>query len=168
MKIKNKKGQDVIITDLKEALREAKIYVRWHDETKLKKELGALEDGVIYFENAHSEWEHNLEQLKELANQILYKELTSKGWEQTDPSCNQYRKKIEDNIYLFREDRIINPHTEEIEVYESKINLSNYTQMQMFEEVKQFGYSFNEMCNWIDEGINPCLIAKCIFEMEVS
>lgn len=37
----------------------------------------------------------------------------------------------------------------------------------MFECVEPFGYSFNEMCTWIDSGKNLDLIAECIFEMDV-
>ncbi len=92
----------------------------------------------------------------------------SKGWHQTDPSCNQYRKDLGENKFLFREDRIINPETKETEVYEEEIHLADYTQEQMFVFVETFGYSFNEMCTWIDEGKNLDLIAECIFEMSYS
>ena len=88
------------------------------------------------------------------------------GWVCTDPSCNQYRKDISENVFIFKEDRTIDPETGETEVFESEIDLSDYTQEEMFESVKPFGYSFNEMCSWIDEGKNLDLIAECIFEME--
>jgi len=71
------------------------------------------------------------------------------GWVVTDPDCNQMMKQISEDRFLLREDRIINPVSKEIKVYESEI-----------------GYSFNEMCSWIDEGKDLSLIAECIFEME--
>ena len=88
-------------------------------------------------------------------------------WICTDPSCNQYMKQLGENRFLFKEDRISNPKTKETYAYESEIDLSNYTQEEMFENVEPFGYSFNEMCTWIDEGGDISLIAECIFEMEV-
>lgn len=87
-------------------------------------------------------------------------------WKITDPSCNQMMKQLSENRFLFKEDRIINPVTKETETYESEIDLSDYTQEEMFNDVESFGYSFNEMCTWIDEGTNLDLIAECIFEME--
>jgi hypothetical protein len=74
--------------------------------------------------------------------------------------------KLTDQIYQFKENRLINPETKEVELFESEIDLSNYTQDEMFNDVKPFGYTFNEMCTWIDEGTNLDLIAECIFEME--
>lgn len=87
-------------------------------------------------------------------------------WVITDPSCNQLMKKLSENKFLFKENRIINPITKEIEVYESEINLNDYSQEEMFENVQTFGYTFNEMCTWIDEGYNLEIIAECIFELE--
>lgn len=87
-------------------------------------------------------------------------------WKVTDPSCNQMMKKLDENRFLFKEDRIVNPETKETEIYESEIDLKNYTQEEMFNDVRVFGYSFNEMSSWIDEGFNLDLIAECIFEME--
>ncbi len=87
-------------------------------------------------------------------------------WIVTDPSCNQRMKKVGENKFIFKEDRIYNPVTKETYQHESLIDLSDYTQEGMFECVQPFGYSFNEMCTWIDEGRNLDLIAECIFEME--
>lgn len=91
---------------------------------------------------------------------------TNNEWIVTDPSCNQMYQQINGNTFLFKEDRIINPITKETESFESEICLSDYTQDEMFENVQPFGYSFNEMCDWIDNGNNLALIAECIFEME--
>lgn len=89
-------------------------------------------------------------------------------WICTDLSCNQYMKQLNENTFIFKEDRIINPITKEIKVYESEICLGDYTQKEMFESVEPFGYSFNEMCTWIDNGGDISLIAECIFEMEID
>jgi len=97
----------------------------------------------------------------------LFRNDTNMVWVVTDPSCNQMFKKIADNIFLFKEDRVVNPETNETEVYESEIQLSEYTDEEMFKCVEPFGYSYNEMCNWIDEGENYEIIAECIFEMEI-
>lgn len=88
-------------------------------------------------------------------------------WICTDPACNQYMKKISENVFLFKEDRQIDFFSPlpKYEVYEREINLSDYTQDEMYNDVQAFGYSFNEMCTWIDEGRNLDLIAECIFEM---
>jgi len=94
------------------------------------------------------------------------KELIETGWKVTDSSCNQMMKQLAFNKFKFKEDRIVNPETKETETYESIIDLSKYTQDEMFKNVEPFGYSFNEMCTWIDEGYNLDIIAECIFEME--
>ena len=88
-------------------------------------------------------------------------------WIITDQDCNQQMKQLSENVFIFKEDRIKDPKTKETYVYESEINLSNYTQEQMFESVSAFGYSFHEMCHWIDQGEELSIIAECIFEMEV-
>ena len=86
-------------------------------------------------------------------------------WIVTDPDTNQEMLQLSGNKFLFKEDRL-DPETREIFVYESTIDLSEYTREQMFEDVESFGYSFHEMCNWIDSGESVSLIAECIFEME--
>jgi len=99
-------------------------------------------------------------------NETLYRQLTKEGWIQTDMDCNQYRKELSSTSWIFREDRISDPETNETYVYESEIHLSAYSQIEMFDNVRSFGYSLNEMSTWIDEGENLSLIAECIFEME--
>lgn len=84
----------------------------------------------------------------------------------TDPSCNQTCRQIDVNVWEFEEDRVVNPETGETERFSDTIDLSEYTQGEMFESVQPFGYSFHEMCDWIDNGSpNIQLIAECIFEM---
>ena len=83
----------------------------------------------------------------------------------TDPDCNQTCKQIDVNVFEFEENRVVNPETKETERFSATIDLSEYSHEEMFESVKPFGYSFNEMSTWIDEGENLALIAECIFEM---
>lgn len=89
----------------------------------------------------------------------------SNEWVCTDSDCNQYRLDLAENVFRFKEERIVDITTGQIYKFEAVINLSDYTQDQMFKSVSAFGYSFNEMCTWIDEGRNLELIAECIFEM---
>jgi hypothetical protein len=86
-------------------------------------------------------------------------------WICTDEDTNQFRMDIGDNIFRFKEERVIQPDTNEKEVFDAVIDLKDYTQIEMFESVRSFGYSFNEMAEWIDQGENLSLIAECIFEM---
>jgi hypothetical protein len=87
-------------------------------------------------------------------------------WILTDPACNQYMMKLTDTIFKFKEDRLSDPITGSTYLYESEIHLNEYTQEEMFEAASTFGYSFNTIATWIDEGENLDLIAECIFEME--
>ena len=88
------------------------------------------------------------------------------NWVCTDPSCNQYRKDISAKVFLFKEDRIINPETKEIEVFESEISLDDYTRTEIFDYCVSFGYNNMQVNEWLCKGINYDLIAECIFEME--
>jgi endogenous inhibitor of DNA gyrase (YacG/DUF329 family) len=83
----------------------------------------------------------------------------------TDPSCNQTCRQIDENVWEYAEDRTINPETGETERVSETVDLSDYTQEEMFENVQPYGYSFHDMCDWIDSGSpNVMLIAECIFE----
>jgi hypothetical protein len=93
--------------------------------------------------------------------EIVYEE----DWICTDPDRNQYRKNISDKVFLFREDRIINPITKETEMYETEIDLDDYKREQIFDYCLFFGYDMIEVDYWLYKGINYDLIAKCIFEI---
>ena len=127
------------------------------DNTQREQIIASL-SGIIDIEDTHNavvdfiKW-YNIKKTKD-------------NWTVTDEDCNQMRLDISPDTFLFKEDRVIDPESGETEVYESEIDLKNYTQDQMFDRVRHFGYSFNEMCSWIDEGENLSLIAECIFEME--
>ena len=62
----------------------------------------------------------------------MYGVTTIDDWKVTDPSCSQMVNKLTDQIYQFKENRLINPETKEVELFESEIDLSNYTQDEMF------------------------------------
>ncbi len=89
------------------------------------------------------------------------------SWVCTDESCNQYRKQIDKGVFIFKEDRCIDPVSKEVEVFEETISLGDYSQEEMFSDVSSFGYSFDEMCTWLEKSVNLDLIAECIFEMRV-
>ena len=97
-----------------------------------------------------------MEQVKDYTTEI--------EWVVTDPSCNQMMQVLGENVFRFKEERL-DHLVGVVEEFSATIDLSEYTQEQMFEDVSAFGYSFNEMCTWIDEGHNLEIIAECIFEM---
>jgi len=103
-----------------------------------------------------------------MKNKIFkFKRLLPDGWIVTDPSCNQMRKEIvESQIYLFREDRIINPITKETGVFESEMNYDDYDWFEIVSACEAFGYSAKQIDKWITEGEEIELILECLFELE--
>lgn len=98
-------------------------------------------------------------------------QLENEGWICTDPSCNQYRKDLDgDNgdVYLFREDRTINPETGETKEYQTEIDLKNYGWLEKVEACEPFGYNTEQVDEWINRGEEKALIAECIFEMDMD
>lgn len=91
---------------------------------------------------------------------------TTDQWICTDPSCNQYRREISENVFEFKEDRVINPVTGETESYQSTIDLDDYDWFQVVGACESFGYSTKQVDKWINEGEEAALIAECIFELE--
>lgn len=92
--------------------------------------------------------------------------INNESWVCTDPSCNQYRRDISKNVFEFKEDRssLIDPETKK--EFRAVIDLSEYTEGEMWDAVQAFGYPREEMEIWIKEGKNLDLIAECIFELE--
>lgn len=88
-------------------------------------------------------------------------------WIITDPSCNQVMKQINEKEFKFKEDRIINPSTGEIEVYEEEIDLDDYSIEFMRSVLITYGYE-NELDHWIKTRTNFALIAECIFEQSTE
>lgn len=94
--------------------------------------------------------------------------LMTEGWIMTDPSCNQMRKEIvEDQIYAFREDRLINPDTKETLVFERTLNYDAYDWWDMVEACETFGYTAEQVSQWIDSGDETPLMLECIFELSM-
>lgn len=89
----------------------------------------------------------------------------SNKWIVTDPSCNQMRLCIiEDQIYAFKEDRIINPETNETESFQATLDYNDYTWSELVNACKPFGYSAKQVDKWITEGEEIELMLECIFE----
>ena len=87
-------------------------------------------------------------------------------WVCTDPDSNQYRRDDSKVKFTFKEDRVTNPGTWEVETWESTINLIEYSVEEMIEACNTFGYKSEEVDVWIRSGENYPLIAECIFELE--
>lgn len=85
----------------------------------------------------------------------------------TDPSCNQTCRQIDVNEFEFSEDRTIDPETGETERVTATINLEDYTGDEMWKDVQSFGYTREQMNDWLesDDARNRALVAECIFEM---
>lgn len=92
-------------------------------------------------------------------------------WVCTDGSCNQYRKDVDGedgDVFIFREDRLINPITKEVETYQAEINLNDYTWGEKVEACEAYGYTSEQVDKWLDCGDEKALIAECIFEMDTD
>ena len=57
--IKNRQGKTVEVTDLQKAIDQAEFYCSMHEKAKKHKD-------VIYYKDAHLDWEHDLKELKKL------------------------------------------------------------------------------------------------------
>ena len=87
-------------------------------------------------------------------------------WEQTDASCNQYRRTIvEGQIYEFKEDRIINPETGETETVSEILDYEDYDWHEIVDACETFGYSAKQIDKWITGGEEIPLMLECIFEL---
>ncbi len=86
------------------------------------------------------------------------------GWVCTDPDSNQWRRKISDRVWEFKEDRFSFSHSTKI--YNSLINLDKYSLADMQNDCSAFGYAKDDVKQWWDDSENLELIAVCIFELE--
>lgn len=94
-----------------------------------------------------------------------WKEAKKSGWIQSDPDCKQYRKEIvKDKIYVFREERTIHPVTGETEVYESDMNIDDYTREEIYDAGSAFGYTHDQMDEFLETEV--FLVLECLFELE--
>lgn len=88
------------------------------------------------------------------------------SWVLTNIEFNQFRKDvdIENNVFFFREDRIINPETNEKETFEDTICVNDYSLIDIVEICMSYGYSEKQIKKWVSNGEELQLIAQCIFE----
>src|ERR1019366_4867910 len=89
-------------------------------------------------------------------------------WICTDGSCNQYRKDISSKVFLFKEDRLINPKTKEIKEYQAEIDLNDYELDEIIDICSAYGYEKETVTQWVTDGSENALIAECIFEMNTD
>jgi hypothetical protein len=59
-------------------------------------------------------------------------------WVLTDLDTNQYYKQLNETTFLYKEDRVVNPETGDTEVYESEININEYSSEQINQLVSIF------------------------------
>jgi hypothetical protein len=96
-------------------------------------------------------------------------------WEQTDPSCHQYRKTVEeDKVYTFREHRVDgnDMHDADQEEREPKcfmveetLDIEDYGWFEIVDACGSFGYDAKTVDKWITMGEEIPLILECIFEL---
>ena len=67
MTIKNRQGKTVKVTDLAAGIEQATAYVQMHEKCK---EQAETDPEIIYFEDAHKDWAHDLEQLQILNTEV--------------------------------------------------------------------------------------------------
>ena len=77
------------------------------------------------------------------------------GWVCTNPDSKQYRRKLSDKIWEFRNDRNY-----------SVIDLNDYSLAEMRYACKTFGYDSVVVLKWWTYGENLEIIAECIFELK--
>jgi hypothetical protein len=102
-----------------------------------------------------------------MTTQKEIQKLLAEGWIMTDPSCNQMRKEIlENRIYEFREDRIINPITKETKVFAEELDYKNHNWNELQSACSAFGYTEEQIDEWIASGKEIPLMLECIFELD--
>jgi hypothetical protein len=79
-------------------------------------------------------------------------------WILTDPSTQQYGRKVRDKVYEFKEKRITDPISNEKEDYQSVIDLNDYTTEEIKSTLNAYGLIIEDTEEWI--------IAECLFEQE--
>jgi len=92
--------------------------------------------------------------------------INQEEWICTDPDCNQYRKYLGGNSWVFKEDRIINPETKEIGIFECEIDLDDYTWWDIVDYCMPFGFKPQEIDKWLVEGVHYEYMAEMIFELQ--
>lgn len=91
----------------------------------------------------------------------------SDGWLTSDCDCRQKFKKLDENRYLYREDRISNPETKETYVYESLMDFSDYDEDDLEKGVKAYYKNLDEVKSIYGDDWKQ-IVLECIFEQELS
>lgn len=87
------------------------------------------------------------------------------GWKVSDPSCRQKFKKLDENRYLYREDRISNPETKETYVYESVMDFSDYDEDDLEKGVEAYYKNLDEVKSIYGDDWKQ-IVLECIFEQD--
>lgn len=92
--------------------------------------------------------------------------MAKEKWITTDSSCNQKMLCItRKQVYVFQENRIVNPLTHETELFKATLFYSNYSNEELINACEPFGYTAKQVSNWIKKNKNISLMLECIFEM---
>jgi hypothetical protein len=89
------------------------------------------------------------------------------GWRISDQDCRQKFKKIDENRFLYREDRISNPETGETYVYQSDMDFSDYDQDSLEKGVEAYYKNVDEVKSIYGNDWKQ-IVLECIFEQEDS
>lgn len=87
------------------------------------------------------------------------------GWIESDDSCRQKFKKLDENRFLYKEDRITNPETGEKYVYESLMDFEDYTEDDLEKGVEAYYKNLDEVKRIYGDDWKQ-IVLECIFEQE--
>lgn len=85
------------------------------------------------------------------------------GWYYSDRDCRQKFKIIDENRFLYREDRINNPETKETYVYQELMDFDDYTDDDLEEGVKSYYKNLDEVKSIYGDDWKQIAL-ECIFE----
>lgn len=97
----------------------------------------------------------------------LFNHSDSFGWVLTDDSTNQYYKYINENQFLYREDRLVDPETGETYIYEALMDMDDYTEDDLEKGVEAYYKNLDEVKTIYGNDWKQIAL-ECIFEQEVS
>ncbi len=85
------------------------------------------------------------------------------GWLTSDYDCRQKFKKLDENRFLYREDRISNPETKETYVYEELMDFTDYDEDDLEKGVKAYYKNLDEVKSIYSDDWKQ-IVLECIFE----
>lgn len=90
-------------------------------------------------------------------------------WIVTDIDCNQQMLQHSSTKFTFKEDRLVDPESGKVEVFEMDINLEDYSKEEIVDCLLSYGYT-EQMENMFTDStgalISNAIIAECLFEQE--